>query len=320
MDVSPPKVLADSYQVAAYITAYEDAEALNACIAAIRVQSYPVQQIVVVDNSQQPLPLVPDHSSDNALLVWFHPENIGIAEGLERAIDWAFQQSYDFLWTFDQDSVPAPDCLELLVEAYVERAKLGHEIGIVAPKAIDARTGETVRPSLFLGDRFQGFQPADPSLPYKCDAPITSGSLVWMKAAEKIPPPDRNLFIDGIDLDYGLRLRKAGFHNWVIPSAVMYHRFGTPLQVQLFSKKKALQLYSALRYYYICRNQTYLELQHSEGWYQLTCSLRRIKYLLLTIGIILIFDYPKIQKISACVAGTYHGFRGKLGKINVRSK
>ncbi|UBF29132.1 glycosyltransferase family 2 protein [Kovacikia minuta CCNUW1] len=303
-----------SYQVAAYITAYEDAEALNACIAAIRIQSYPVRQTVVVDNSHQPLPLSPEHASDESLLVWLQPENIGIAGGLELALEWAHQQHYDFLWTFDQDSVPAPDCLELLLKAYAERTQAGHEIGIVAPRAIDARTGETVKPSLFLGDRFRGFQPPDPTLPYECDAPITSGSLVWLKAAEKIPPPNPDLFIDGIDLDYGLRLRKAGFHHWVIPAALMQHRFGTPLQVQLFGKKKALQLYSPLRYYYICRNQTYLELHHSEGWQRLTCSLRRIKYLLLTLGTILIFDSLKLKKMTACLIGTYHGFSGQLGK------
>ncbi|MGA7937860.1 MAG: glycosyltransferase family 2 protein [Kovacikia sp.] len=314
MDVSPPKVLPGVYQVAAYITAYEDAEALNACMAAIKAQSYPVRQILVVDNSHERSPLSSSHQLDPTILVWFHPENIGIAGGLERAIAWASQQNYDFLWTFDQDSVPAPDCLELLIEAYTDRARAGHEIGILAPQAIDARTGEVIKPSLFLGDRFRGFQPPDPALPYKCDAPITSGSLVWMKAAEQIPPPDPDLFIDGIDLDYGLRLRKAGFYHWVIPAALMYHRFGTPLQVELFGKKKALQLYSPLRYYYICRNQTYLELRHSEGWHRFTCSLRRVRYLLLTLGIILVFDDLKLQKIYACLGGTYDGFLGKLGK------
>jgi len=313
VDVSPSVALSD-YRVAAYITAYEDAEALSACIHAIKAQSYPVQQIVVLDNSVQRLPLSPNCSCDETILVWFHPENIGIAGGLKLTIAWALQQGYDFLWTFDQDSIPAPDCLQLLIEAYANRATPENEIGIMAPKAIDARTGEIVRPSLFLGDRFQGFQPSDPSIPYECDAPITSGSLVWMKAAKQVSPPDPALFIDGIDLDYGLRLRKAGFHHWIVPSAVMRHRFGTPLQVQLFGKKKALQLYSPLRYYYICRNQTYLELQHSEGWYRVMCSLRRLKYLAFTIGIILLFDNSKSQKIYACAIGTYHGFLGKLGK------
>ncbi len=77
--------------------------------------------------------------------------------------------------------------------------------------------------------------------------------------------------------------------------------------------KKALQLYSPLRYYYICRNQTYLELQHSEGWYRVTCSLRRIKYLVLTIGIILFFDNLKAKNLCVC-GWNLSWFLGKLGK------
>jgi rhamnosyltransferase len=138
---------------------------------------------------------------------------------------------------------------------------------------------------------------------------------VWLKTVDRVKPPDIGLFIDGIDLDYGLRLRQADFHNVMVPSAAMYHRFGVPFQVELFGKKKAFQLYAPLRYYYICRNHTYLELQHSKGWYRFTCSLRRVKFLLLTLLKIVAFDSDaKPQKAIACIIGTYHGFLGKLGK------
>ncbi|WP_421659512.1 glycosyltransferase family 2 protein [Leptothermofonsia sp. ETS-13] len=315
MNFSAPNQFSDSFLVAAYITAYEDGEALHACISAIQAQSYPVQQILVVDNSPQALPLSPSHQSEPSLLVWHHPENLGIAGGLEMAFNWAAAQGFDFLWTFDQDSTPASDCLALLLEAYSHLAGEDYPIGIVAPTAIDTRTGEIVKPSLFLGDRFWGFLPPNPTAPYECDAPITSGSLVQMQAAQQIPPPDRQLFIDGIDLDYGLRLRKAGFHNIVVPAAQMYHRFGIPFQIELLGRKKAFQLYPPLRYYYICRNQTYLELIHSQGRHKLTCILRRIKYLIMTILKILVFDSgSEIEKVRACIVGTYHGFAGKLGK------
>lgn len=306
----------EAFTVAAYITAYEDAEALNACIAAIQAQTLAVKQILIVDNSAQPLVLAPGFQTSDRILVWSHPENLGIAGGLELAFNWAFEQGYDFLWTFDQDSMPEPECLAQLLEAYTHLAKKGCDLGIIAPTAIDARTGKIVQPSLFLGDRFRGFQPPNSTDPYECDAPITSGSLVQMQAARSIPPPNRDLFIDGIDLDYGLRLRKAGFQNFVVPTARMVHRFGIPFQVEWFGWKRAFQLYSPLRYYYICRNQTYLELHHAKGIYRVTCLLRRIKYLILTIlKILLVESGSKVSKIHACTVGTYHGLIGKLGKL-----
>ncbi len=304
-----------AYTVAAYITAYDDAIALNACVTALRSQSYRIQHILIVDNSAEPLKLLEENQADDRLLVWHYPENIGIAGGMARAIQWARQRQYDFLWTFDQDSTPAPDCLERLLAAYATMATETYAIGMMAPTAIDARTGQTVKPSLFLGDCFRGFLPDKPTAPYECDAPITSGALVWLKTVDRVAPPDEGLFIDGIDLDYGLRLRQAGFHNLVVPEAAMYHRFGVPFQLEILGRKKVFQLYSPPRYYYICRNHTYLELRHSQGWYRLTCCLRRIKFLLLTLLKVLAFDAaPKGQKAIACVIGTYHGFVGKLGK------
>jgi rhamnosyltransferase len=304
-----------TYNVAAYVTAFEDAIALNQCLAAIRSQSYSVQKIIIVDNSPRSLALSEENRADDRLLSWQHPENIGIAGGMGLALQWAVQQEYDFLWTFDQDSVPVPNCLERLLAAYDALATETYAIGMMAPTAIDARTGQTVKPSLFLGDRFRGFQPAEVTKPYECDAPITSGALVWLKTLAGVAPPDQGLFIDGIDLDYGLRLRQAGFHNLVVPDASMYHRFGEPFQVELWGRKKVFQLYSPLRYYYICRNHTYLELKHSKGWYWVTCCLRRLQFLLLTMLKILAFDRgEKRQKISACAVGTSDGFSGKLGK------
>jgi rhamnosyltransferase len=306
----------DCYRVAAYITAHEDGEALNTCIAAIKSQTAAVERILIVDNSTAPLELAPEHQQDGMIVVWHYPENIGIAGGLERAIAYSIEQKYDFLWTFDQDSAPLPNCLELLLKTYSRLATDTYAIGIVAPTPLDARTGEVVQASRWLGDRFVGFSPPDANNPYECDAPITSGSLVGVHTTQTVPPPNPALFIDGVDLDYGLRLRQAGFHNLVVPSACMYHRFGTPIQVVWLGRKKTFQIYSPFRYYYICRNQTWIEWHHSHNGRRLTCFLWRLRYLMLSIGIILAFaPNTKWLRIQSCLLGTYHGFTNQLGKL-----
>ncbi len=305
----------DAYRIAAYITAYEDAEALNACLNALQRQSYPIEQVLVVDNSRQPLVLDPDCSQNLAIQILHHPENIGIAGGLSLAVERFWSQGYAFLWMFDQDSQPAPDCLELLLKTYDQVAIADYPIGILAPKAIDARTGETVEPGVFLGDRFKGYKAPSATEPFECDAPITSGSLLWLASRSTVAPPDSNLFIDGVDLDYGLRLRRAGFHNLIAPLATMQHRFGEPIAIRFAGKKKILQLYSPLRHYYICRNHTHLELTYSQGLKRITCGLRRIRYAIVTLIVIIVFDpKSKPQKIAACLLGTYQGFRGKLNR------
>jgi rhamnosyltransferase len=303
----------DAYRIAAYITAYEDAEALNACLNALQCQSYPIEQVLVVDNSRQPLVLDPDCVQNLAIQVLHYPENIGIAAGINSAVERFWSQGYTFLWMFDQDSQPAPDCLELLLKTYDQVATTDYPIGILGPQAIDARTGETVEPGVFLGDHFQGYKAPSLTEPFECDAPITSGSLLWLTSRAQVAPPDPKLFIDGVDLDYGLRLRRAGFHNLIAPLATMQHRFGDPIAIQLAGKKKIFQIYSPLRHYYICRNHTHLELTYSQGLNRITCGLRRIKYVTTTLIVIGLFDpKSKPQKMAACIRGTYHGFRGNL--------
>jgi len=306
-----------AWRVAAYITAYNDAEAFNKCLMGIRLQTYAVDYIFVVDNSSTPLLLTSENQADPRLTIWHHPENVGISGGLEQAAQFATQAKVDFLWLFDQDSYATADCLEKLLLNYEALGQQGDSIGIIAPTAVDARTSEIVRPGKFLGDRFKGFPPTSSTEPYDCDVVITSGSLLWLKTLETVALPDARLFIDGIDLDHGIRLKQAGFRNLVVPQALMYHRFGHPIPIRVLGKAKNLQLYPPLRHYYICRNHTYLELQHAQGLARLTCLLHRIRYLMVSMAYIGLFDRQspwsvKLEKWFACWLGTFHGLIGQL--------
>ena len=306
------------YSVVAYITAYQDRVALHRCIQAIKNQTYPISQIVIVDNSPSSLleaeRTVEDDLADN-LIVWAYPQNIGISGGLQKLIRWADPKDYDFVWMFDQDSEPAADCLSQLILAYAQLTK-HYLVGIVAPVPIDPRTQLVISPAHFLNDRFEGIElPPEKDLPYECESPITSGSLLLLASVDSVPPPDARLFIDGIDLEHGLRLTQAGYKNFVVTRATMNHSFGYPTKIRILGRTKLLQKYSALRYYYICRNHTYLELKFSRGIYKFTCSLRRLKFLSSQIFWLSVMRTEnRFQKMWACLRGTYFGFRGDLNQ------
>jgi rhamnosyltransferase len=300
-------------KIAAYITCYQDEKSTNICIRAIKSQSIEVTNIFIVDNSNPPLSL---DSNNHLLLINHYPNNIGIAEGLAKALEWSAEQRYDFLWVFDQDSVPSPDCLERLLETYQKLYRHeDYKIGITAPTPIDSTTGETISGAIFIKDRFIGAKHDSTIDFYECDAPITSGSLISLSVANVVSPPRFDLFIDGVDFDYGLRIKQQGFHNIIVPNAIMYHGFGNPDRVKLLNKDISIQQYSPLRYYYICRNYTYLELSNAQGYYKFTSFIHRIKSMLSKITLIFLYSKDsKILKIWACLIGTYHGLIGKLGK------
>lgn len=304
------------YKVAAYITAYKDREALMLCLNAINGQSVSVEKILVVDNS--PEAICPQLSCDSKLTVRLCPENIGIGAGLSWAISLAIQEGYDFLWAFDQDSIASIDCLENLLLTYKEISSNNYKVGIIAPTSIDPRTKKIIQGAVFDKDHFIGCKPKSNKVPYECDAPITSGSLISLAAAKTIAPPFDHLFIDGVDLDYGMRLREKGFHNVIVPRAVLWHNFGIPHEVRFLTKTFIFHSYSRLRHYYICRNHTYLGIHYSRGYYRLICCLRRAKYAFYTMIKIFIYDKSedKLSKIFACLLGTYHGFINNFAKLS----
>ncbi|AFZ03543.1 glycosyltransferase [Calothrix sp. PCC 6303] len=300
-------------KIAAYITAYNDLASVEKCLQAIHNQSHPVEKIYILDNSA--IRLITDNYYQD-INIEHHPENQGIGYGISWAISEAIKLNYDFLWVFDQDSIPAENCLQKLLEIYLDFPLNQHSLGIIAPTSIDIETDNIVQGANFNGSYFTACPHKIDAKYYECDAPITSGSLINLAAAKTIDLPCVDFFIDGIDIDYGWRFRKQGYHNLIVTDAIMQHQFGQPLKVNFLSRKLIIQEYSSLRHYYICRNHTYIETRNTTVSHRLNCVRYRFKYMLFSMIKILLYDSDqKGSKLFACFLGTYHGFIGKLGKI-----
>jgi len=300
-------------KIVSYITLYNDNQSVFRCLQAIKSQTIPVDLIFIVDNSKKQLL---NGLDDTSILVHHFPSNIGISNGLILALEWAIKENYKFLWTFDQDSIPSPNCLDCLLEEHQNLTLLGNKVGIVAPIAYDKRSQSVIGGVNFTHDKFTHCQYDESITSYECDAPITSGSLIDLDAAKITEFPLGDLFIDGVDFDYGLKFRKQGFKNFVVTKAKLEHNYANPINLKFLNFTRVFHSYSALRYYYSCRNTTYLAIHYAKGFYKLTASLHRIKTMLLKIAAIIFFEETsKPQKIYACLLGTYHGFIQKLGKL-----
>lgn len=301
-----------NYKVAAYITAYQDLEALQTCIKAIQKQSYPVQSIYIVDNSPQPL-FISD-SSEN-IIADHYPENIGISGGLKVGLQWSIAQNYDFLWTFDQDSNPSPDVLEKLLNYYDALTQQGNKIGIIAPLPIDHVTSQQWHGLIFKKYRFVEMSQETSDL-YECDAVITSGSLISLAASRQTEYPEEGLFIDAVDWEYCMKFRKASYQIYVVKNAILSHRFGSSEQLKTIFRERKITIsnYSPLRYYYMCRNHTFVETRLAQK-YLLMSVTHRFRFLVIILIKIIFFESSqKLLKTWACLKGTYDGFIGRLGK------
>ena len=307
-----------TYKVAAYITAYQDIEALNKTITAIQKQSYTVSEILIVDNSEKAI--ISEKNYQN-IIVEFHPENIGVDGGINIAIKWAIQKEYDFLWLFDQDSQPVENNLEILLTKYQELSTKNHNIGIIAPKILDINTLQEFPGYIFQDYKFipkPEYSKIDNY--YTCDGVITSGSLVNMSAAKAVQLPRRDLFLDAVDYAYCMNFRSQAYEVIVVKNTSMQHRLGNYSQVKdrLFNINDGIITFTCLpsRYYYACRNHTYFETRQSNKRMLHFCLLHRLKVLInMIIRVIRYEPNFVLLKVWACTLGTFDGFRGRLGKI-----
>ena len=163
-------------KILAYITVYEDRESTQKCITGLSKQSHCLDNLLIIDNSYNKLDfiLIIPH------LIIHYPENIGISGGLNIAIQWAIENNFDFLWTFDQDSQPSPDCLEILLAEYEYLQHKQIPVAIIAPTIIDCQT-QIDLPNGYLNKYKLDWQLSDKTNYYRdklyqCDVVITSGS------------------------------------------------------------------------------------------------------------------------------------------------
>ena len=312
------------YKIAAYITLYKDVDATEKCLSCLSKQTYPIEKIFIVDNS--PEQITSSSVNSEKIIVDFHPENIGIAEGLNIGINWAIKNQYDFLWTFDQDSEPLSTTLEILMDYYEKLKNQEPPIGIIAPLSIDIKSNQELEGAIFSTYKFVPRSKYKNSNPrafyhqesYECDIVITSGALINLEAAKNVELPNKDLFIDSVDWDYCMKFKDKGYRIIVITQALMHHNFGDFIKNRFKSNSKLTPVYSysAMRHYYISRNHTFMETRFSQKSNSLHLSiLYRIKSLIKTIGKIILYDSDqKLLKLWACCKGTFDGFIGRLGK------
>lgn len=310
------------YKIAACITAYEDIKALEKCITAIKKQLYSVQKIFIVDNSHSQLtsPIL----QDKDVIINFAPINIGISGALIAGLQWSISNQYDFLWTFDQDSEPQLDTLKKLIAVYDDISSKGLSAGIIAPLPIEVISNHQLHGLIFKKYKFDSALSKDTNICvlennyYECDGVITSGSLVSLKAAKNVEMPNEGLFIDAVDWDYCMKFRDKGYSVIVCTDAILKHNFGTHKSKSDNNKLliNPIYCYSALRYYYMCRNHTYIETRLSKQNNYLHISIiYRIYSLIKKIAKVILYEQEqKILKVWACIRGTCDGFIGKLGK------
>ncbi|MBQ8134247.1 MAG: glycosyltransferase family 2 protein [Clostridia bacterium] len=204
-------------------------------------------------------------------------ENFGIAKALNQIMQYAVEYGYDWVLTLDQDSV----CREGLIEKYLLYTQLA-EVGLLSCNISDRnfQCSETC-----VNDK-------DYNEIRMC---ITSGSFLNTNAYQKTDGFDDQMFIDSVDFDFCIQLRKHGYKIYRVNYDGLLHEVGHGRNVKFFGKNYETYNHSPFRQYYMARNMFYLKKKYPDEYVGIKVVLRELKNEVL----ILFYEPSKLQKLKA---------------------
>jgi GT2 family glycosyltransferase len=297
--------------VASITVTYNGIDVLERHIDALLQQRVPLQEIIMVDNAStdQTSSLIGARYPQITILRMTN--NMGVGGALNAGLTYAaLKKKHDWVWMFDQDSVPASDALEVMLSESQQLEGKPVPVGILACLPVDQHMEISSTPWFWSNGYVK-----PPAELLNCpvffsDLVITSGAMVRREVVEAIGLPRSDFFIDFVDYEYCLRARSHGYRIAVITQAKLYHEIGKAHKVRILGRGHLWSEHSPFREYYISRNLAY-----SVWWLYPSMAAKRfvLRHLIRHAIGVLLFGSKRLDCLKKMVQGFCDGRRAILG-------
>jgi rhamnopyranosyl-N-acetylglucosaminyl-diphospho-decaprenol beta-1,3/1,4-galactofuranosyltransferase len=212
--------------VAVVVVTFNRASLLGRTLDGLAAQTHEPDAVIVVDNASEDNTREVLEAHRGLRLQRIHLDrNTGGAGGFRAGVEAAYEQGFDRLWLMDDDVVPAPDCLEVLMaqdEAFVMAVREDTQGRLVERAAtdFDLTRARSIRPKRRSVESDFGDRRAMPER-VELHNVAFEGPLIRREVVDSIGLPDASYFIFYDDVDFALRARRAGFRIWAIRDAVL---------------------------------------------------------------------------------------------------
>lgn len=249
-----------------------------------------VDKLYIIDNT-------PHQNNQNRLpkskkIEYNSYDNIGVAKALNIGAEKALSENYEWLLTMDQDTVISKEIIKEMKKV-IEQKDM-KKIGIVTP---------------WHDTKLKEEKPKE-KVDYPQDV-MTSGNLLNLKIWKKLNGFIEDFFIDGIDIEYGLRLKNNGYKIMRLNYLSIDHDLGNIFYVG----NKLCTNHSGLRRYYMNRNYHYIYDMYYKTDKEF-CEFLISNYK--TMLKVILFEKHKLEKVYGFCLGYIHykkGIKGKLTKF-----
>lgn len=212
--------------VAVVVVTYNRADLLPRMLDGLLAQTRQPDLVLVIDNAST------DHTADvlaaatnPGLEVIRTDENLGGAGGFHLGVRTAYERGVDRIWLVDDDVVPAPDCLQVLMATdepalMSVREDLAGRLVEKAALRFDLDNPLAIRPKTAMVETEYGERGRMPER-VAVENVAFEGFMVRRDVVERVGLPDPSYFIFYDDVDYALRIRRAGYTIWAVRDAVL---------------------------------------------------------------------------------------------------
>jgi len=255
-----------------------------------------IKLLYVIDNSEKTAEFILNFVNNypgKTEYIFNSGGNLGVATALNMALDKALKDGYGYLLTMDQDSRFEPESLENLIDSIGDKEK----IGIYSP---------------FHKNRFFTNPPQHSGIEEVSDV-MTSGNILNLSVIKKIGKFKDDYFIDYVDIELCLRLRKNGFKIIRVNNSFLVHNEADVSKKKFFGLTVYPQNHSAVRWYYKIRNYLYLKEEYNKIFEQyFETESKNVRNSIIKV---LLFEKQKIKKMRMILKGYIHYRKHIKGKL-----
>jgi GT2 family glycosyltransferase len=264
--------------VAVVIVTYNRAALLDRMLAGLAAQTHRPDVVLVVDNAStdDTREVLAGHVDSLPLRVTTTESNLGGAGGFHLGMRQAWEGGWDRVWLMDDDVVPAPDCLAVLMAAdeaclmAVREDTEGHLVEKAATR-FDLTHPWAVKPKTGMVESDYGERERMPER-VRLENVAFEGFMVRREVIAAIGFPDPEFFIFYDDVDYAVRARRAGYTIWALRDARLVRQLAFDQQHDLAGWKG----------FYMYRNLFVVHLRYGEN------PLVRVKPWLVVAAVVLL--------------------------------
>lgn len=246
-------------RVCAVVVTYNRLALLRRCVESLLGQTYPVSEVIIVDNNSQ----FDVHDelgvASDRLTFYRFQENTGGAGGFHFGMTEAFRRGHDAVWLMDDDGCPSADCL-----AYLVAAATRHGVDFGNPLVINEMDAAALSFSV-RSDRRDITRTADAESAADGDGLIAgsvnpfNGTLLTRRAFAAIGAVKFECFIWGDEAEYHQRALAAGLRVATIVAARHFHPPSKSNVVKVWVGRSAwLKIAGPERGHYFYRNIGYI--------------------------------------------------------------